>query len=103
MAILVNASFLRQTLRVAGCRRPAALLGAWALGLCWTGRWRIRSFQMVTRFVTAAVFAISFAAIGRIADLPGLYDNTDIGRGPTPTWSMRAKCPTCCVAVIATI
>ena len=87
LAILVNASFLRQALqvRLPDAVVPAALLGAWALGLCWTGRWRIRSFQMGTRFVTAAVFVVSFAAIGRIADLSGLYDNTDIGRGPTRT------------------
>jgi hypothetical protein len=83
MAALVNASFLRETLqvRLPDAIAPAALLAAWGLGLCWTGRWHRRTLQPVVRAGTIAVLIVSLAAISRISELPGLYDNTDIGRG----------------------
>ena len=84
LATLVNASFLRQSLqvRLPDAVVPAAALGAWALGLCWVGRWRVRTFQVAVQFTTVLALTISMGAISRIADLPGLYDETDIGRGP---------------------
>ena len=83
MAALVNASFLRETLqvRLPDAIVPAALLAAWGLGLCWTGRWRRRTLQSAVQAGTIGVLIVSLAAISRITDLPGLYDNTDIGRG----------------------
>ena len=62
---------------------PFALLGAWALGLCWSSRWNFRVLQRVFQLATVIVLTISMAAISRIADLPGLFDETDIGRGLT--------------------
>jgi hypothetical protein len=84
LAALVNASFLRQSLqvRLPDAVVPAAVLAAWVLGLCWTGRWNIRAFQRAFQLATVIVLTISMAAISRIADLPGLFDETDIGRGP---------------------
>ena len=83
MAVLVNASFLRQALqvRLPDAIVPAAVLGAWALGLCWTADGPRRSIQLVFQLATIIVLSVSMAAISRIVDLPGLYDNTDIGRG----------------------
>jgi hypothetical protein len=83
LAALVNASFLRQSLqvRLPDAVVPVALLGAWALGLCWSSRWNFRALQRAFQLATVIVLAISMAAISRIADLPGLFDETDIGRG----------------------
>ena len=83
LAALVDASFLRQALqvRLPDAIVPAAVLGAWALGACWVGRWRRRARQRAVQFATLTVLTISVAAISRVADLPGQYDNTDIGRG----------------------
>jgi len=85
LAALVNASFLRETLqvRLPDAIVPVAVLGAWALGLCWIGRWRVRALQLAVQLATVVVLTVSLAAISRIADLPGLYDETDIGRGFT--------------------
>jgi hypothetical protein len=84
LAALVNSSFLRQSLqvRLPDAVVPAAVLGAWALGLCWSSRWNLRAVQRVFQLATVVVLTISTAAISRIADLPGLFDETDIGRGP---------------------
>ena len=83
LAVLVNASFLRESLnvRLPDAIVPAALLGAWALGLCWLGRWRRRALQLSAQLATLVVLAVSVTAVSRIADVPGQYDNTDIGRG----------------------
>jgi hypothetical protein len=83
LAALVNASFLRQSLqvRLPDAVVPVALLGAWALGLCWSSRWNFRALQRVFQLATVIVLTISMAAISRITDLPGLFDETDIGRG----------------------
>ena len=83
LAALVNSSFLRQSLqvRLPDAVVPAAVLGAWALGLCWSSRWNLRPLQRVFQLATVIVLTISIAAISRIADLPGLFDETDIGRG----------------------
>jgi hypothetical protein len=83
VAILVNASFLRESLqvRIPDAIAPAAVLGAWIAGLCWTGRWRRRPLQYSARVASIAVFVITLAAIARLADVPALYDETDLGRG----------------------
>ena len=85
LAAVVNGSFLRQATSGAtgGRDRVAAVLGAWMLGLCWIGRWRVRAVQVAAQLATILVLAVSVAAISRIVDLPGQYDNTDIGRGFT--------------------
>ena len=78
-----STSFLRQSLNAAaGCGCSSAF-GAWALGLCWSSRWNFRVLQRVFQLATVIVLTISMAAISRIADLPGLFDETDIGRGLT--------------------
>jgi hypothetical protein len=83
LAALVNASFLRQSLqvRLPDAVVPAAMLAAWALGLCWSSRWNLRALQRVFQVATVIVLTISMAAISRMADVPGLFDETDIGRG----------------------
>ena len=83
MAVLVNASFIREALqvRLPDAIVPAAVLGAWALGLCWTSRWSRRGIQLGLQLASVVVLSVSLAAISRIVDLPGQYDNTDIGRG----------------------
>jgi hypothetical protein len=53
------------------------------LGLCWIDRWRVRALQIAVQLATILVLAVSVAAISRIVDFPGQYDNTDIGRGFT--------------------
>jgi hypothetical protein len=84
LATVVNASFLRQTLqvRLPDAVVPAAALGSWLLALCWVGHWRVRTLQLAVQLATVSVLTISVVAIARIADVAGLYDETDIGRGP---------------------
>ncbi len=57
LAALVNASFLRQSLqvRLPDAVVPAAVLGAWALGLCWSSRWNFRALQRVFQLATVIV------------------------------------------------
>lgn len=83
LATFVNASFLRETLqvRLPDAIVPAALLGAWALGVCWIGRWRRRALQVLVRMATVAIVIVSGLAIGRISGLADQYENSDIGRG----------------------
>jgi len=83
LGILVNVSFLRQSLqvRIPDAVVPAALLAAWMIGICWTGRWRLRPGQAATRVAAAALVAVSFMAIAPIADIRGQYDNTDLRLG----------------------
>lgn len=84
VAVLVNASFLRQALqvRLPDAIVPSAVLAAWSLGLCWMGQWSRRGVQVTVQFATIIVLSVSIAAISRITDLPGQYDESDIGRGP---------------------
>ena len=83
LALMVDGSFLRETLqvRLPDAIVPSAVLAAWLLGLCWVDRWRVRSLQLAVQLTTVIVMAVSVAAISRITDLPGQYDNTDLGRG----------------------
>ncbi len=83
ISILVNASFMRQALevRIPDAVVPAALLAAYVLGACWTGRWRRRGLQWAVRFLTIAAVAISAFAVNQIAVLADQYDNANIARG----------------------
>ena len=83
VSVLVNASFIRQALqvRLPDAIVPAALLGAWALGLCWTVRWDRRARQQLCRAVTLACLLVSGIAVSRIARLPDQYDNSAIRLG----------------------
>jgi len=81
--ILVNGSFIREALqvRLPDAVVPAALLGAWALGTCWTGRWRQRACQWVVRSATIAAVLVSGVAVGQISRLPDQFDNSALGQG----------------------
>ena len=70
MAAMVNAGFLRDALRtrLADAIVPAALLGAWGLGLCWTGRWRSRALQYGFAVITIAAGIASYAAVRQIGE-----------------------------------
>lgn len=83
LATLVNASFLRESLevRLPDAVVPAALLGAWALGVCWIGRWRRRALQVLVQLATLAIVTVSGMAVSRISGLPDQYDSSGIGRG----------------------
>ena len=83
MATLVNVGFLRDLLRTrfSDAIVPPAFLGAWALGLCWTARWRWRALQAVVRVATVAVLAVTVAAVSQISELPERLANTGIGDG----------------------
>lgn len=83
LAMFVNAGFLRDILRtrLADAIVPAALLGAWALGLCWIGRWRRRRLQVLLQIVTLLVLGVSVNKISRVAQLPDRISNTRIGDG----------------------
>jgi hypothetical protein len=83
MAAMVNAGFLRDILRarLADAIVPAALLGAWAMALCWRQPWRWRFWQVVAKLVTVAVLIASFAAIRQIGEWPERLEITGIGGG----------------------
>jgi hypothetical protein len=85
VAVLVNATFLREDLqvRLPDAIVPPTLLGAWALGICWIGRWRRPAVQTAVRLATVAILTVSVLAIGRVSDATGQYANTDISRGFT--------------------
>lgn len=90
LAFCVDAAFLRDILRT---RFPdavvlAALLGAWALGVCWTDRWRSRSLQGLVRIATVVVLGISVTAIAHVSELSERLSNTGIGEG---TAGVRAR------------
>jgi hypothetical protein len=83
IAVLVNASFLRESLdvRVSDAIVPVALLGAWALGLCWIGRWRNRLGQRAVQLATIVVVVASGIAAARVAGFAGQYDDSGIAGG----------------------
>jgi hypothetical protein len=83
VAIFVNAGFLRDLLRTrfSDAIVPAALLGAWLLGLCWVGRWRRRALQRVIQVATLAVLTVSFAAIRQVSDMRERIDLTGVRDG----------------------
>lgn len=83
LAVLVNAGFLRDILRTrfSDAIVPAALLGGWLLGLCWTGRWRRRVVQVALQAASIVVLGVTVAAVGHVADLPERFARTGIDDG----------------------
>jgi len=83
MALFVNAGFLRDLLRtrVSDAIVPAALLGAWLLGLCWVGRGTRRTRHRVIQVAALAVLIVSFAAIRQVSDMRERIDLTGVGDG----------------------
>ena len=85
LAATVNAGFLRDILRTrfGDATAPAALLGAWLLGVAWTGPWRLRAAQRIVQLTAALGIVVSFIAVGHVADLGDRFERTNIGAGPT--------------------
>ena len=82
-AVLVNASFLRESLevRVPDAIVPAALLGAWALGLCWTGPWRRQAAQKAVQAVSVVVLVMAAVAAARVAGVAEQYEDSGLDGG----------------------
>jgi hypothetical protein len=85
MATLVNASFLRDALdvRLPDAIAPAAVLGAWVLGVSWTGRWRRRALQLLVQVATLLALTLSVVAIDELSGVRRLYEYSGIGGGPS--------------------
>lgn len=83
MAAIVNAGFLRDILRtrLADATVPAALLGAWAIGVCWREPWRQSAWQIAARLLTVAAFIASCAAIAQIGEWPERIEITGVDDG----------------------
>jgi hypothetical protein len=83
IALLVNASFLRDPLRtrLSDASVPPALLGAWVLGRCWVGRWRRRGWQRAARTITAAVVMVTVITVTVVAETPERVERSSIGDG----------------------
>ena len=82
-AIFVNAGFLRDLLRTrfSDAIVPAALLGAWLLGLCLVGRWRRRTLQRAMQVATLAVLTVSVAAMSEVSEMPERIERAGIAGG----------------------
>ena len=83
IAALVNASFLRQSLevRVSDAVVPAAVLGAWALGVCWTPAPHRGPTRLVMQAVSVALMLMAAAAAARLAGFAGQYDDAGMRQG----------------------
>jgi len=83
IAVLVNGSFLRESLdvRVSDAVVPAALLGAWLLGLCWVPAWPQRVGQRAVQLATIVILLISAVAAARVAGFAGQYDDSGAAGG----------------------
>jgi hypothetical protein len=83
MAALVNATFVRESLqvRLPDAVVPAALLGAWGLGLCWSGSWNRRAWQRTVQAAAVIIVAVTALATGRVAGLAEQYDISGLNRG----------------------
>jgi hypothetical protein len=91
VAALVNASFLRESLvvRVSDAIVPAALLGAWALGLVWRGTrsgpsaplGAGRVGQRAVQLATVVVLLVTAGAAARVAGFAGQYEDSGIPQG----------------------
>jgi MFS family permease len=91
-ALALDASFLRNPLetRLADATVPAALLGAWLLGLAWHARARL-PVVVVIRAVAAGILVITSIAIWRLGDVTekldeiGVFDDLDHVQAHTRT------------------
>lgn len=83
LAVLVNATFIRDALdvRLPDAVVPQALLGAWALGIPWTDRWRRRTVQRLVQLAALATIVMSFAAVNHTSSVREMFANTGIGEG----------------------
>lgn len=80
-AVPVNVTFLRGSLegRIPDAAVTAALLGAWMLGIAFSGRHDLRWLRTV---FAAAMIAITVWATFRAGDVPEQFRRTRIPRGP---------------------
>jgi len=83
LAVCINAAFLRDVLRtrLADASVPAALLGAWLLGLAWVGNPARRPARRLAQLSTAVVVAVSAIAMSEVAELPERFERSKIGAG----------------------
>jgi hypothetical protein len=83
VAVLVNASFMREALqvRVPDAVVPAALLGAWLFGLSWTRRWRTPALQRLVQALTLVCAIVTGVAVERVGGVPDQIDNAEAARG----------------------
>jgi hypothetical protein len=83
LGMTVNASFMREALqvRVSDAVVPSALLGAWALGLCWTRPWRQAVLQRLARALSLVLVIVTAIAVERVGAVRDQIDNADAGRG----------------------
>ena len=82
-AVLVNASFLRESLdvRVSDAIVPAALLGAWALGLCWTVAWRNRAAQKAVQVASVLLLVMAAVASAQVAGVTEQLEDSGLDGG----------------------
>lgn len=83
IAACVNAGFLRDALRtrLSDAIVPAALLGAWTLGLCWARPWSNRLVQRAAQAVAVAALFVTIVAVGQIGEWPERIENTGFPEG----------------------
>ena len=83
LAVLVNAGFLRDVLqtRLADAVVPAALLGSWLLGVCWSKRPRHTAARVALQIASIAVLSMSAHAVGRIGRVPDRMLSAGMSKG----------------------
>ncbi len=85
LALAVNGGFLRDILRTrfADAVVPQALLGAWALGLCWTAPWRRRHVQRLVAFVSVVLIGVTAITVSFVGELPERLERSGLAAGIT--------------------
>jgi hypothetical protein len=83
MAVLVNAGFLRNILavRLPDAIVPAALLGAWALGVAWGEHRNRRALSDAIRIASLVVVVLSIVAIAQLSAAREQYAYAALGNG----------------------
>lgn len=83
LAVLVNGGILRDVLqtRIPDAVVPAALLGAWAAGLCWSGVWRLRVLQITAQAAALCILTVSAQAAGKIGQVADRAASVGIADG----------------------